>query len=82
METEVLAATTTNVSLVYTANVYPVIFMARDAYQIVDRVGMDIQRYDDATTAQQNQIVLVGRRRVGGQLLNPWAVAVMQIAAS
>jgi HK97 family phage major capsid protein len=82
METEVLAATTTNTSTAYTANVYPVIFMARDSYTIVDRVGMDIQRYDDATTARQNQVVLVARRRVGGQPINPWAIAVMKVATT
>jgi HK97 family phage major capsid protein len=81
METEVLASTTTNSNTTYTANVYPVIFIARDAYQIVDRVGMDIQRYDDSTTAVQNQIKLVARRRVGGQPINPWAIAVMKVSA-
>lgn len=80
-ETEVLAAPTTTNGTAYTANVYPVIFMARDAYQIVDRVGMDVQRYDDATTARQNQVVLVARRRVGGQVLEPWRVVVMKVAA-
>jgi HK97 family phage major capsid protein len=81
-ETEVLAATTTNSSTVYAAGVFPVIFMARDSYAIVDRVGMDIQRYDDSTTARQNQIILVARRRVGGQPLNPWGIATLRIAAS
>jgi HK97 family phage major capsid protein len=80
-ETEVLAAPTTTNGTAYTANVYPVIFLARDAYQIIDRVGMDVQRYDDATTARQNQVVLVARRRVGGQVLEPWRVVVMKVAA-
>lgn len=80
-ETEVLASPTATNGSTYTANVYPVIFMARDAYQIVDRVGMDVQRYDDATTARQNQVILVARRRVGGAVLEPWRVVVMKVAA-
>ena len=82
MESEVLPGTTTNSGFAYTANVYPIIFAARDSYQIVDRVGMDVMRYDDSTTATQNQIRIVARRRVGGQPINPWALAVLQIAAS
>lgn len=80
-ETEVLAAPTTTSGSTYTANVYPVVFMARDAYQIVDRVGMDVTRYDDSTTAVANAIRLVARRRVGGQPVEPWHIAVMKVAA-
>lgn len=79
-ESEALAAPTATNGVAYTANVYPVIFIAKGAYQIVDRVGMDVQRYDDATTAVSNAIRLVARRRVGGQVLNPWAVAVMKVS--
>jgi HK97 family phage major capsid protein len=81
LESEALATTTATNGVAYTANVYPVIFIAKGAYQIVDRVGMDVQRYDDATTAVGNAIRLVARRRVGGQVLNPWGVAVMKVAA-
>lgn len=81
LESEALAAPTATNGVAYTANVYPVIFIAKGAYQIVDRVGMDVSRYDDATTAVQNAIRLVARRRVGGQILNPWGVAVMKVAA-
>lgn len=81
MESEALASPTTSSGATYTANVYPVIFIARNAYQIVDRVGMDVTRYDDSTTGAQNAIRLVARRRVGGQVLNPWGVAVMKVSA-
>jgi HK97 family phage major capsid protein len=80
LESEALAAPTATNGVAYTANVYPVLFIAKGAYQIVDRVGMDVQRYDDATTAVSNAIRLVARRRVGGQVLNPWAVAVMKVS--
>lgn len=81
LESEVLAAPTTASGSTFTASVYPVIFATRGAYLIVDRVGMDITRYDDSTTGRTNSIVLVARRRLGGQVVNPWGIAVMQVAA-
>lgn len=81
LESEALASPTSSSGTAYTANVYPIIFIARGAYQIVDRVGMDVMRYDDATTGVQNAIRLVARRRLGGQVLAPWAVATMKVSA-
>lgn len=80
LESEALTSPSNSSSTTYTANVYPVIFIARGAYQIIDRIGMDVSRYEDSTTAVQNTIRLVARRRVGGQLLNPWAAAVMKVS--
>lgn len=80
-ESETLASPTSVNVTTYTANVYPVIFVTKGSYQIVDKVGMDVTRYDDSTTAKSNQVVLVARRRFGGQLLNPWGVAVMKVSA-
>lgn len=80
-ETETLASPTSVNTTAYTANVYPVIFLTRGAYMIIDKVGMDVQRYDDSNTAKANQIVLVARRRLGGLLLNPWGAAVMKVSA-
>lgn len=80
-ETETLASPTSVNTTAYTANVYPVIFMTKGAYLIIDKVGMDVTRYDDSTTAKSNQVVLVARRRLGGQLLNPWGAAVMKVSA-
>lgn len=80
-ETETLASPTTAQVTTYTANVYPVIFVTKGAYQIVDKVGMDVQRYDDSTTAKSNQIVLVARRRLGGQVILPWGIAAMKVSA-
>ena len=79
-ETETLASPTSTSVTTYTANVYPVILMTKGAYLIVDRIGMDVQRYDDSTTAKSNQIVLVARRRLGGQVILPWGIAVMKVS--
>lgn len=80
-ETEVLASPSTNTSTTYTANVYPILFIAKGSYLIVDKAGgMDVQRYDDSTTAKANSIVLVMRRRVGGQVILPWGIAAMKIS--
>jgi len=83
METEVLAAPTTTGGSTYTANVYPILFVTKPMYAIVDKPvgGMAVERYEDSTTAKANQVVLVLRRRVGGQVLNPWAGAAMKISA-
>lgn len=80
LETEALGGPTSASVTTYTANTYPILFIAKGAYQIVDRVGMDVMRYDDATTGAQNAIRLVARRRVGGQVLLPWAVAAMKVS--
>ncbi len=81
-ESEVLAAPTTASGSAYTASVYPILFVAKGSYLIVDKAGgMDVQRYDDSTTAKANSIVLVMRRRVGGQVLLPWGIAAMKISA-
>lgn len=81
-ETEVLASPTTNSGTTYTASVYPILFISKGSYLIVDKAGgMDVQRYDDSTTAKANSIVLVMRRRVGGQVILPWGISVMKISA-
>lgn len=80
-ETEVLASP--SAAGAYTANVYPIIFVTKPAYTIVDKPvgGMAVERYEDFTTAQQNVVGLVLRRRGGGQVTQPWGVAVMKVAA-
>lgn len=80
-ESEVLGSPTTASGTTYTANVYPVLFVTQGAYTIIDRIGMDIMRYDDSTTGVQNAIRLVARRRVGGQVTLPWGIAAMKVSA-
>lgn len=62
------------------ANTYPIVFGDWSGYRIIDRIGMSVKRYEDATTARQNQIVVVARRRYGGQVTDPWRFSVMKIA--
>lgn len=64
------------------ANTYPLLFGDLGGYTIIDRVGMTIDRYDDATTAKTNTVEYVMRRRFGGQLLEAYRLCVMKIAAS
>ena len=42
-------------------------------YVIVDRVGMSVERVTDTTTTGQNQIAIFARRRLGGDVVAPWA---------
>lgn len=80
-ESETLASPTSTNTTAYTASVYPIIFATKGAYLIIDKPGMDVQRYDDSTTAKSNSIVLVARWRLGGQVILPWGIAVMKISA-
>lgn len=53
---------------------YPILFGDIGAYQIVDRVGMTIERFgqQDSALARQNLVSFIMRRRLGGKLLEPW----------
>lgn len=62
------------------ANAFPLIFGDLQAYTILDRIGMTVQRYDDATTAKQNMVEYVMRRRFGGQLLEAYRLAVQKVS--
>ena len=64
------------------ANAYPVLFGDWKGYVIVDRVGMTIERVSDAVLTGQNTVAVFARRRLGGQLVAPWAFSGLQIAAS
>lgn len=54
------------------ANNYPVIFGDLSGYMIVDRVGMSVERVEDTTTKGTNTVALFARRRLGGQVVEPW----------
>lgn len=64
------------------ASAYPLIFGDPKGYQIFDRIGMTVERYLDSNTARQNMIIYVMRRRLGGQVVEPWRFAVNKCAAS
>ncbi len=63
------------------AGAYPLIFGDLQGYQIYDRIGMTVERYLDSTTAEQNMIKYVMRRRLGGQVVEPWRFCVLKVAA-
>jgi HK97 family phage major capsid protein len=64
------------------SNAYPIIFGDLRGYTIVDRIGMQVERYLDSTTAVTNTIKYVMRRRLGGQVTEPWRFTVQKVAAS
>ena len=64
------------------ANAYIDIFGSwRDGYIIADRVGMTVERVKDTTTVGTNQVALFARRRLGGQVVAPWAFSALQCSA-
>lgn len=61
---------------------YTVIFGDFSSYLFLERVGISMQRITDATYASNNQELLLARRRIGGQLLEPWKLKVLKMSAS
>ena len=64
-----------------TTNGYPIIFGDLRGYLVLDRVGLSIQRLDELY-AETNITVLLARRRVGGQIVEPWKIKVQKVANS
>jgi len=63
------------------ANNHPIIFGNLNAYIIADRVGMSVERVTDSTLVGTNKVAIFARRRLGGQLVEPWGLAVTKISA-
>lgn len=63
-----------------TTNGYPILFGDFSSYLIADRVGFSIQRLNELY-AETNITVLLARRRVGGQLVAPWAMRVQKVSS-
>lgn len=63
------------------ANTYPVIFGDWQGYRIVDRIGMSVQRYEDASTAATDSVVFFCRRRYGGQVAEGYRFVALKIAS-
>lgn len=61
---------------------YPIAFGDWGGYVVVDRMGMSIRRMEDTGTMGSNKVALFMKRRVGGDLVEPWRFKVMKIAAS
>jgi len=60
---------------------YPIIFGDLSGYIIVDRVALSVQRLDEIY-AEQNIVLLLGRKRVGGYCAEPYRIKVMKASAS
>ena len=60
---------------------YPIIFGDLSGYIIVDRVALSVQRLDEVY-AEQNIVLLLGRKRVGGYCAEPYRIKVMKASAS
>ena len=63
------------------AGAFPIVFGDLGAYQIVDRLGMTVERFLDSQTARQNLVYFVMRRRLGGELIETWKLAVQKVSA-
>jgi len=64
------------------ANAYPIIYGDPTGYLIADRIGMTVERFLGSPEARTNQVVYVLRRRLGGQVTEPWKFCVQKVAAS
>ncbi|MCG3207309.1 MAG: hypothetical protein FOGNACKC_00909 [Anaerolineae bacterium] len=60
---------------------YPLLYGDFSGYAIVERLGLAIRRYNDSYTGI-NMIEFQVRRRVGGDVWQPWKFAVQKVAAS
>lgn len=63
------------------ANSYPIIFGDLKGYLILDRVGLSVQRLTDSAYAELNLTGLLARKRVGGQVIEPWRMKVQKVSA-
>lgn len=62
------------------AGTYPLIFGDLSGYFIVERLGLSVVRFQDSATGI-NKVEFHVRRRIGGNLLEPWKFAVQKVAA-
>jgi HK97 family phage major capsid protein len=63
------------------ANKYPIIFGDWKGYLIADRVGMSVERVTDTGTVGTNTVALFARRRLGGQVIEPWRFQAQKVSA-
>lgn len=63
------------------ANSHPIVYGDLSGYMIVDRVGMTVERVTDTTTVGTNKVALFARRRLGGQVIEPWRFQAHKVSA-
>lgn len=61
------------------ASTYPMIFGDPQGYAMIDRVGFSVQILQELY-AESNQVVILGRIRIGGQMLEDWRFNILQAA--
>jgi HK97 family phage major capsid protein len=64
------------------ANTHPIVFgdWGR-GYLIADRVGMTVERIIDTDTVGKNKVAIFARRRLGGQVIRPYAFRAQKVSA-
>lgn len=70
-----------NVSDSDNTTTYPLVLGDLMGYTVVDRVGLSIQR-NDFLYMETNQVLLLGRKRVGGQLLEAYKFSLLRTVNS
>lgn len=63
------------------ANTYPMIFGDLRGYYLVERVGFSVQVLRELY-AETNQIVILGRLRIGGAVAEAWRMKIHKVAAA
>jgi len=63
------------------SSAYPLIYGDLSGYAIIERLGLSVTRFQDSATGP-NKVEFHVRRRIGGNLLEPWKFAVQKVAAS
>lgn len=63
------------------ASAFPLIYGDLSGYIIVERLGLSVTRFQDSNTGV-NKVEFHVRRRIGGNLVEPWKFAVQKVAAS
>jgi HK97 family phage major capsid protein len=61
------------------ANAYPIIFGDFRGYYLVNRIGFSIQVLKERY-AEENQVVLLGRVRFGGQVVEDWRLKIQKVS--
>ena len=64
-----------------TANLLPVALGDYTGYHAPERIGMSIQVLQEAR-AMKGELILLARVRFGGQLVRPWQIKLLKLAAS
>jgi len=62
------------------ASAFPLIYGDLSGYAIVERLGLSVVRFQDSNTGV-NKVEFHVRRRIGGNVVEPWKLAVQEVTA-